>query len=161
VSDVKQSTSDDKLDERTWDVVRAMVLAAHEVDRDAYRASAVRMDELKQADATPAGRYLFYLLWRRADQLMKKPQPTLSDIANLADLAYPKFSQLANADKITLEHILRSAFGKSDFSKSIDAATFAIYMSTALASLLDEAGEELDAMRPYLASWNARKYGSK
>lgn len=91
---------------------------------------------------------------------MKKPQVTLSDIASLSDLAYPVFSQLANADKVALEHTIRSVFGKSEFGKSLDVTTFTVYMSAALASLLDSPDEELEAMRPYLASWNARKYGS-
>jgi len=148
--------ADQILDAETWDVVAGILRAGSGDDLAAYRAALLRLKDLP--DDNRAGVYLYYMLWSRADSLIRKPKPTLSDFAALAQRAYPKFSELVVADKITLEHTLRTVFDQSDFGTQLQDGAFTIYSSAALSALLDDPENDLKHLRSKLASWIQRKY---
>ena len=147
------------VDADAWQKVNDLVLAANAMDLAAFRVAYVALDDLD--DFQVAAGYLYYLLWRRASFLIRKKEPSLDDIAKLADLVYSRWTQLVVADKVALEHTLRTVLGKSEFGAQVGGTFFAAYTSAALGVLLEDAEHELEEMRPYVASWYQRKFGAK
>lgn len=146
----------DGVNEDAWGRLSEIVSAANRGDGKAHTLAILRWPgEVPLAIQQRVGVYLLYLLWRQVKTLLR-PTPTPEDLHELAVSAYPRFREILTASEAQLEEVLRRSFEFPPLHASLAPGDFGVFSSVALGVLLAHPEQELEAMRPGLASWLRR-----
>jgi hypothetical protein len=159
---------DDGLDPLAWDIVAKMVIAAHEVNRVAFRAAANgaqrHVDQLREETEFPGiqyGRYLYYLLWREMARIVDRA-PELEDVPRIAEIAWPKYSLLTRSDRPHLESMLADVIvNREDRQKGPTGTDFILLSPVAIGALMYNPSDQLARLRPLLAGWYGKTFGGE
>jgi hypothetical protein len=140
------------LNDDLWVRLRAVVAAASRGDSDAHALELLRWrNEVSLASQQHAGVYLLYLLYRAVKDMIGK-SPTSVDLHEIAVSAYPRFREILRAEEAQLEDTFRRAFDLP-LRGPLKPGEFVVFSSAALGVLLMSPDEDLERMRPGLASW--------
>ena len=146
----------DGVNDEVWRRLGEIVSAAHRGDaRTHVLAFATWPGELPLASQQRAGAYLLYLLYRQVKLTLVRP-PTPEDLDELTIGAYPRFREILLAEEVQLEETFRRVFEFPPLRAPLKPGDFAVFSSVALGVLQANPQEELEAMRPGLASWLRR-----
>jgi hypothetical protein len=148
---VDANQADDGLDNANWQLLREILIAAHQGDAEGHVAALLRLERDVPADAK-AGAYLWYLLrYRVAALLGRRPRP--EDLHELAQRYAPKFAKLVRGGQGELEDTLLTVFDFTTLGRKVKGGKAIVVGSAALGVLLDDVEVELAEMRPHLADW--------
>lgn len=143
----------DGLNDELWDRLRQIISSANRGDADAHALAILRWpEEVSLAGQQHAGAYLLYLMYRKVKLTLGRA-PTPDDLRELTVSAYPRFREILRADEVQLEDTFRRAFELPLLGARLTPGEFFVFSSVALGTLLVSPADELDAMRPGLASW--------
>ena len=138
-------------DEREWLAVKAVLVAAHAGDREAYAEQLLRLDAVARMSGKP-GSYLWYCLRYRIVETFDR-LPLQSELKVIAAQVAPAFSSLIDLDQSLILELLEVAFDFRQPSSRIEGSYLVVVASGVLAPLLDNVDRELDAMLPDLKAW--------
>jgi hypothetical protein len=148
-----EGAQDDGVNQEAWLRLCQAVTAAHRGDGRTFTRALMRWrDEVPLPIQQRSGAYLLYLMWRHlASRYGRKP--TSEDLHELAVSCYPRFRKLLKASEAQLEAVLRRALSYPPSGTRLTPAEFTVFGCVALGLLLADPQQELDLMRPGMASW--------
>jgi hypothetical protein len=151
-------SSGDGLDGELWARLHTVVTSANRGDTDSHALELLRWrDEVPLASQQYAGIYLLYLLYRAVKDTLGR-SPNQSDLHELTTSAYPRFREIMRAEEGQLEDTFRRAFDLPPLRPPLTAGEFVVFSSVALGVLLVNPDNDLEVMRPGLASWLQRNH---
>jgi hypothetical protein len=146
----------DGVNDEVWRRLREIVSAANRGNAKTHvLAFATWPVDLPLAGQQRAGAYLLYLLYRQVKLTVGRP-PTPEDLHELTVSAYPRFREILLAEEAQLEETFRRVFEFPPLRAPLKPGDFAVFSSVALGVLQANPQEELEVMRPGLASWLRR-----
>lgn len=146
--------TDSVLDEDVWDRLSAIIMAAHELDRDTFVALGWSFNnEVKLPGKQRAGLYVWYLLRNALGGKVGGRVPTDDELARISHDYVARFSSLVMADRPILEDTFRKVFERTPLTKEIGPGDLLVLAPAALGVLYSDPGTELNRMKPHLNSW--------
>jgi hypothetical protein len=140
--------------DRIWRRLVPLALAARRGDTLAFPQGIEWMGSLAGAAALPELNMLIvcagYLLRSRLAALFGRT-PTEDDIRSVAEQAKPLVLELLRIDPDQIEQVLRGSLGLPN--TSVEGSKYLFIAVAALAALLDDPRNDLEAMREPLAAW--------
>jgi hypothetical protein len=139
------------LDPVNWEILCAVVTAAHDGNVAAAQAATRRFDTDVPIDGQ-AGTYLRYLLRHRIVDILGG-RPSEEDLQVIAARAYLRFNLVIRGSERLLENVLRTVFRMPVEGEKVTGGAFIVVGTAALGVLLDDPVADMEAMRPHLADW--------
>jgi hypothetical protein len=148
--------SEDGLSDDLWRRLCEVVRSASRCDADGHALKLLQWrSSIGLVGQQHISAYLLYLLYRAVKTTLGKA-PTPADLKELSGSVYPRFREIIRASEIQLEDTFRQVFEFPLLSPPLKPGEFVVFGSAALGILLVNPADELEAMRPGLASWLRR-----
>jgi hypothetical protein len=134
----------------SWELVTALVFAAHRGDAKAFRACTRRQVTL--AAGNTAGLYVMKLL-RGAVLLALRREPTPDDLRSIATEVQPRLAANFRIDDETALGALETGHAVEGDGRDIRGANFLVVAAALLGVMLADPDSELVPLRAMLAGW--------
>lgn len=146
--------TDSVLDEDVWERLTAIIMAAHELDRDRFLALARSFsNEVKLPAQQRAGLYLWFVLRNALAGKVGGRVPTDAELAHISHDYAERFSSLVAADRAILEDTFRKVFERAPLKKEIGPGGLLVLAPVAIGVLYNDPASALSRIKPGLSSW--------
>jgi hypothetical protein len=146
--------ADSVLDEEVWDRLTAIIMAAHELDREKFLALLRSFGEqVKHPGHQRAGLYLWFVLRNALAGKVGGREPTDAELADISRDYAERFSIVVDADRPILEDNFRKVLELAPLKKEIGPGDLVVLALAAIGVLWNDPGLALSRIKPGLSSW--------